>query len=159
MEYRQAQPVMQADPTIVLDQHFSENAMDEMRKLGAMNAAPPLAPSTHLKNRITGVILPWTPGLAEMRDILVNCDEYGNTDPAAWKKTARREEDIPDRDELTQMAYAQLRQPEMPFLQREPPKLNEPVEFPAGAQTYDKFLDGQEDANSKALNDLSQAME
>lgn len=159
MEYRQAQPVAQADPTIVLDQHFAENALEEMRRLGAMNAAPPLAPSTHLKNKITGVVLPWTPGLAEMRDILVNCDANGNTDPAAWQRTVRADSEIPDRDELTQRAYAKLREPSMPFLQREPPVMNAPVEFPHGAQTYDKFLDAKVDGNAQALQNLSQAMD
>lgn len=134
------QPVAQADPTIVLDQNFANNAMAEMKRLGAKNVDPPLAPSTHLKNINTGVIFPWTAALAEHRDVLVNCDAEGNTDPAAWQRTVRKEQDMPDQAELMQQAYASLQKPQG-FMQSAPKQVNEPAPMPYGAQTLDKFLD------------------
>lgn len=136
------QPVAQADPSIVLDQNFAANAQAEMRALGAKNIEPPLAPSTHLKNIHTGVIFPWTAALAEQRDVLVNCDATGNTDPAVWQQTVRAEQDLPDQAELMQQAYAQIQRKPQGFMQATPPQLNAPTSMPHGAQTLDKFLDG-----------------
>lgn len=161
----QPQPVTQADPAIVLDQNFASNAIEEMRKLGAKNVAPPLAPSTHLKNIKTGVIFPWTAALAEQRDILVNCDENGNTDPVVWQKTVMAEQDLPDQADLMQRAYANLHKPQvqMPesFMQAPPPQMNAPVEMPHGAQTLDKYLDGVgvTAESAQSLEQLSQMME
>lgn len=158
----QPQPVTQADPTIVLDQNFANNAMEEMRKLGAKNAVPPLAPSTHLKNTKTGLIFPWSAALAEQRDILVNCDEYGNTDPAVWKQTMLSDQELPDQSSLMQQAYASLHKTRQEnFMQSPPPQMNVPTQMPHGAQTLDKYLDSvnitQESA--QALEQLSQIME
>lgn len=161
----QPQPVTQADPTIVLDQNFASNSVEEMRKLGAKNAVPPLAPSTHLKNITTGLIFPWTAALAEQRDILVNCDENGNTDPAVWKKTMMSEQDLPDQTNLMQQAYASLHKPQvqMPesFMQAPPPQMNAPVQMPHGAQTLDKYLDsvGVTPESAQTLEQLSQMMD
>ncbi len=55
-----------------------------LQSMGVKNAVPPLPWSPCLKNQKTGVILPWSAMLAEQRDILVNCDEQGRTDPALW---------------------------------------------------------------------------
>lgn len=78
---------------------------DEMfqafQRSGAVNAAPPLVRSTHLKNKNTGVVFPWNPLLAEQRDIMVNCDVHGNTDPVAWQDAVNPEpytEEDRDRD-------------------------------------------------------------
>lgn len=155
------QPVAQADPSIVLDQNFAVNAQAEMRALGAKNIEPPLAPSTHLKNIQTGVIFPWTAALAEQRDILVNCDAMGNTDPAAWQQTVRAEQDLPDQTTLMQQAYARLQQKPQPFMQATPPRLNEPAPMPYGAKTLDKFLDEFNIApeSTQTLEQLSQLMD
>lgn len=157
----QPQPVTQADPTIVLDQSFADNATAEMRKLGAVNAAPPLAPSTHLKNIKTGIIFPWSAALAEQRDILVNCDASGNTDPAVWKQSMLSEQNLPDQSELMQQAYANLSKPQQPqgFMQAPPPQLNAPAEMPHGAQTLDKYLDDITQESAQTLVQLSQMME
>lgn len=161
----QPQPVMQADPTIVLDQNFADNAVEEMRKLGAKNVTPPLAPSTHLKNIKTGIIFPWTAALAEQRDILVNCDENGNTDPAVWQKTMMSEQDLPDQTDLMQQAYANLHKPQvqMPenFMQAPPVQMNAPEQMPHGAQTLDKYLDSVNvtPESTQTLEQLSQIME
>lgn len=58
-----------------------------MKSMGAKNVDPPLVRSSHVKNVKTGLVLPWNEMLAEQRDILVNCDAYGNTDPSAWLPT------------------------------------------------------------------------
>jgi len=58
-----------------------------MKSMGAKNVDPPLVHSSHVKNIKTGLILPWNEMLAEQRDIMVNCDANGNTDPAAWLPT------------------------------------------------------------------------
>ena len=58
-----------------------------MKSLGAKNVDPPLIRSSHVKNTKTGLVLPWNEMLAEQRDIMVNCDANGNTDPAAWLPT------------------------------------------------------------------------
>lgn len=163
----QPQPVTQADPTIVLDQNFAINAVEEMRKLGAKNVAPPLAPSTHLKNIKTGLIFPWTAALAEQRDILVNCDENGNTDPAVWRQTMLTEQDLPDQTDLMQQAYANLCKPEVRlpqcdgFMQAPPAQINATGQMPHGAQTLDKYLDSVNvtPESAQTLEQLSQIME
>lgn len=58
-----------------------------MKSMGAKNVDPPLVRSSHVKNVKTGLVLPWNEMLAEQRDIMVNCDANGNTDPAAWLPT------------------------------------------------------------------------
>ena len=58
-----------------------------MKSLGARNVDPPLVRSSHVKNTKTGLVLPWNEMLAEQRDIMVNCDANGNTDPSAWLPT------------------------------------------------------------------------
>lgn len=104
MVRQQPQPVRQENPEVILDEDFANNRVAKMRKMGATNAAPPLAPSTHLKNKVTGIIFPWTAALAEQRDILVNCDEFGNTDPAAWKNTMLTDEQVAEQSDLSKIA-------------------------------------------------------
>lgn len=101
---QQPQTVRQENPEVVLDEDFANNRVAKMRELGAKNAAPPLAPSTHLKNRVTGIIFPWTPALAEQRDILVNCDEFGNTDPSAWRGTMLTDDQVAAQSDLGKIA-------------------------------------------------------
>ena len=81
----------------------SEERAGFLEHLGVKNATPPLAHSPCLKNKKTGIILPWNPMLAEQRDILECCDEQGNTDPAAWQ--AKVQEDSSE-DERELMAAA-----------------------------------------------------
>lgn len=86
---QQATPVTPIPPEMVLDAENPEERYALMRKMGAKNMEPPLRPSSHLINPKTGVIYPWNPALAEQRDILVNCDAHGNTDPATWESTVQ----------------------------------------------------------------------
>lgn len=108
---KQPRTVYQENPEIVLDEDFADNRVAKMRELGAVNAAPPLAPSTHLKNKFTGVIFPWSAALAEQRDILVNCDENGNTDPEAWQPHILADSQISDPSDLMTRAYSYIIKP------------------------------------------------
>jgi hypothetical protein len=74
----------------------SEERAGFLQHLGVKNATPPLAHSPCLKNKKTGLILPWNPMLAEQRDILECCDESGNTNPEAWQDKVQ--EDSPEDD-------------------------------------------------------------
>ena len=68
-----------------------------LQSMGIKNAIPPLPWSPCLKNQKTGVILPWSAMLAEQRDVLVNCDEQGRTDPALWAdRLPELQEEAPD---------------------------------------------------------------
>lgn len=110
MNARQPRTVYQENPEIILDEDFANDRVAKMRELGAVNAAPPLAPSTHLKNKFTGVIFPWSAALAEQRDILVNCDESGNTDPEAWQPHLLSDNQIAEADQsdLMTQAYSKI---------------------------------------------------
>lgn len=81
----QAKPIGGFDPSIIMDAGSEEARADIMRQMGVMNADPPLPHSPCLKNIRTGVVLPWNELLAQQKDLVVCCDEDGNTDPAAWE--------------------------------------------------------------------------
>ena len=57
----------------------SEERAGFLEHLGVKNATPPLAHSPCLKNKKTGIILPWNPMLAEQRDILECCGMAGQS--------------------------------------------------------------------------------
>ena len=73
----------------VLDQVLEFNSEEErvkmLKNMGAKNCDPPLQHSPFVRNKKTGVVLPWNPLLADQTEILECCDENGNTDPKAWK--------------------------------------------------------------------------
>lgn len=72
-----------------LDGNITYQEPDErtayLASLGVANVAPPLPPSPCVKHIITGEIHQWSEAFAARPDILQNCDEQGNTDPAAWQ--------------------------------------------------------------------------
>lgn len=76
----------------------SEERAGFLEHLGVKNATPPLAHSPCLKNKKTGIILPWNPMLAEQRDILECCDEQGNTDPVAWQDKVQEDSSEDERE-------------------------------------------------------------
>ena len=76
----------------------SEERAGFLEHLGVKNATPPLAHSPCLKNKKTGIILPWNPMLAEQRDILECCDEQGNTYPAAWQDKVQEDSSEDERE-------------------------------------------------------------
>lgn len=79
----------------------SEERAGFLQHLGVKNATPPLAHSPCLKNKKTGLILPWNPMLAEQRDILECCDESGNTDPEAWQDKVQEDSSEDDSELMT----------------------------------------------------------
>lgn len=145
------------DSGAVLDQNFAENRVAAMRAMGATNVDPPLARSAYLKNTKTGLVLPWSPGLAEQRDIMVNCDAHGNTDPAAWAVTVNPAEYTPgEHDALMQQAMTAItghRQHEIPMPSQE---MNAPVVFPQGAKPLDEYM---AEANASIVSELEFMLE
>lgn len=137
---------------VVLDQNFAENRVEAMRAMGATNVDPPLPRSAYLKNTKTGLVLPWSLALAEQRDIMVNCDMYGNTDPAAWSQTVNPVAYDPSEQEtLMQQAMSAIqgyRQHELPLPDA---TMNTPVVFPNDAKPLDEFMS---DANAAIVNNL-----
>lgn len=138
----QPTPVKPVAPSIVLDQDFAANAVAHMKALGAKNVDPPLSRSAYLKNIKTGLVLPWSAGLAEQRDIMVNCDANGNTDPSAWAHTVNPVMYTADeRNALHEAAlnavkgYQQYETPPAT-----PMEWNPPVEMPHGARHLDEFM-------------------
>lgn len=77
-------PLAGYDPRTIMDTPNEEARIALMRQLGVANVDPPLPHSPCLKNIKTGVVLPWNELLAAQRDLVVCCDENGNTDEAAW---------------------------------------------------------------------------
>lgn len=153
----QPTPVAPLASNVVLDQNFVENRVAAMRAMGATNADPPLVRSPFLKNVKTGVILPWSPGLAEQRDIMVNCDAFGNTDPSYWMTTVNPEA-YSDEEQATLMQSAMsaiqgYRQHELPISQ---PEMNQPVVFPNDAKSMDEYF---AETNAAMVNRLDALLE
>lgn len=141
----------------VLDQNFALNRVEAMRAMGAKNVDPPLARSAYLKNIKTGLVLPWSQGLAEQRDIMVNCDVNGNTDPTAWVSSVNpvgytsAEQDALMQQAMT--AIAGRRQYEIPMPTQE---MNQPVVFPHGARPMDEYM---AEANAAIVDNLDAMLE
>lgn len=63
-----------------------DDRTNKLKAMGALNAQrPPLPVSPCVKIIDTGEVLVWKQQLADRWDLCVNCDEYGNEDPAAWQ--------------------------------------------------------------------------
>lgn len=142
---------------VVLDQNFAANRIESMRAMGAKNVDPPLVRSAYLKNTQTGLVLPWTQGLAEQRDIMVNCDVNGNTDPAAWVNSVNPVEyNQAEQDALMQQAMTAIsghNQHEIPMPST---AMNQPVVFPNGARPLDEYM---AEANAAMVNGLDAMLE
>lgn len=140
----------------VLDQEFEANRVAAMRAMGAKNVDPPLARSAYLKNTKTGLVLPWSQGLAEQRDIMVNCDAQGNTDPAAWSPTINPASYTPaEQDALMQRAMSAIagyRQHEVPVPSQE---MNQPVVFPHDAKPLEEYF---AEENAAVVDNLDAAL-
>lgn len=142
---------------IVLDQNFAANRIESMRAMGAKNVDPPLARSAYLKNTKTGLVLPWSQGLAEQRDIMVNCDINGNTAPEAWMGSVNPVEyDAAEQAALMQQAMTAIsgrNQHEIPMPSAE---MNQPVVFPGNARPLEEYF---ADANMAVVNSLDAMLE
>lgn len=150
-----------------------DDMVEALQRTGAMNAQPPLVRSSHLKNKVTGLVLPWNPLIAEQRDIMENCDANGNTDPSAWEGTVdMREYTEADRDADYWAARESVVQQAMQMTDgyahslqtSEIPKRNRHV--PDDVQTYESFSPLQQNSSlgsgdrlAKQMDFLNQALE
>lgn len=156
----QPTPVAPVDPKIVLDEDFANNRVAYMKELGAQNVDAPLPRSAFLKNIKTGVVLPWTLGLAGMRDIMVNCDAEGNTDPVAWAASVdQRTYSQEEQQQLLDQAKSQLikqmdkHRANMPQGSSVPPN---DTTLPYGAERMDVFLSRK---SNESLDQMAQLLE
>lgn len=76
---------------MIMDARTPQERSQMFKAMGVMNAEPPLPHSPCLKNVRTGIVLPWNELLAAQRDLVVCCDENGNTDPEAWESKVVQE--------------------------------------------------------------------
>lgn len=91
----------------VLEISSEEERVTMLKNMGAKNCDPPLPHSQYVRNKKTGVVLPWNPLLADQTEILECCDENGNTDPKAWKSQVVHD-DFLSADEAQQLAAINL---------------------------------------------------
>jgi len=69
----------------VMNTNDADARYTKMVRMGAVNLDPPLPRSKYIKVLKTGRVMPWNDLLAEQpHNEVACCDEYGNTDPAAW---------------------------------------------------------------------------
>lgn len=87
----QAQPMAGYDPRVIMDAQTEQERTAIMRSMGVANLDPPLPHSPCLKVVKTGVVHPWNELLAQQRDLVVCCDEKGNTDPKVWEPKVKHD--------------------------------------------------------------------
>lgn len=151
-------PVRQPDGSILLDENFAAQAPAMMKELGAVNVDGPLPRSAFLKNIKTGVVLPWSPTLAEMRDIMVNCDAQGNTDPQFWQASVNPQPYSEEEHQaLLEQAYSSLTAAGYAMHSTPSSVLNEHVDepMPYGAQPLADY----NPQSRAAMDNLSQLLE
>lgn len=86
-----------------------------LQQLGARNAYPPLPHSPCLRNKKTGIVLPWNDLLAEQQEFFDCCDEDGNTDPSAWQAKV-----IPDEmDDAVETQILAMKQSEQRLIEQQ----------------------------------------
>lgn len=61
-----------------------DERMAELANMNPANSAPALGRAPCVKVKATGMVLPWHPDFANRPDLVEDCDENGNTDPASW---------------------------------------------------------------------------
>lgn len=140
--YQKPTPVAPANLELVLDAAQGGDMAQALTNAGAVNAQPPLPHSSHLKNIKTGIVFPYMERMAQMRDCMVNCDQYGNTDPAAWQPTVIDSVEYYDPKEqavLMQQAIVQMDQ-RLVEAQAATPVVNNPEDrkLPYGAEFFDR---------------------
>lgn len=152
-------PVLQPDGRILLDEQFAAQAPAMMKELGAVNVDEPLPRSVFLKNIKTGVVLPWSPALAEMRDIMVNCDVNGNTDPQAWQGSVNPEPySEEEQSALLQDAYSKLTDAGYKMHTEKTSVQNEFVDAPMPYNAM-PLADLASPQSRKTLDDMAQLLE
>ena len=78
--------------------YFHQQHDERMAELEAMrpaNAVPALGRAPCVRIKATGMILPWHPDFANRPDLVEDCDENGNTDPASWGATFKAHDPAP----------------------------------------------------------------
>lgn len=93
-------PTITGKGTDILLAQSEQDRVDYMRKRGAKNVDPPLPRSSHLKLLKSGHVIPYNELFAMQRDLVVNCDQYGNTDPEAWMPTVSGDEVLTEDDQI-----------------------------------------------------------
>lgn len=137
----QPTPVAPVSSDAVLNQEFAAHRVEAMRSMGAKNMTPPLARSAFLKNIKTGLVLPWSEGLAEQRDIMVNCDADGNTEPEAWVDTVNPVAyDRKEQEALLQEAMSTVSGYRKHEILMPDSTMNAPVVFPHDSKPLDEFM-------------------
>lgn len=155
-------PVAGVDLKGILNEQDLALRQAAMQRAGAQNTRPPLPRSSHLRNKITGLVLPWNDILAEQRDIMECCDADGNTDPTAWMDTVNPEEYTDaERDELMAQARSSVLQHAKSvtdtYRQDTPVASMQPKssDMPFGAQSLDAYYEGMEKDMAPLLAQLS----
>lgn len=78
--------------------YFNQQHDERMAKLAEMdpaNSVPALGRAPCVRIKATGMILPWHPDFAARPDLVEDCDENGNTDPASWGATFKAHDPAP----------------------------------------------------------------
>ncbi len=104
--WQQPKPVQHETGAALFDIDNEDARIAYLKSLGAKNTEPPLPRSTHLKIISSGRVLPYEDILAEQRDLVQNCDQFGNTDPSAWSSQVDNTEIDPNAQRIA-MARAQ----------------------------------------------------
>lgn len=72
-----------------------DDMAEELRAMQAANwMLPPLEVSPCVRLKDSGEIHVWSPFFAERPELCENCDENGNTDPAAWRGRTPHESNL-----------------------------------------------------------------
>lgn len=116
-----------------------------MKAMGAVNVDPPLPRSSHLRNKKTGLVLPWNEMLAEQRDIMECCDASGNNDPRAWMPTVDNSEVDEDARQAEilraqSLVLAQGKRQSSGYEQPHTPVEAQPMDMPYGAVPLDDLV-------------------
>lgn len=129
-----------------------------MKALGAVNVDPPLPRSSHLRNKKSGLVLPWNEMLAEQRDIMECCDVHGNTDPRAWMPTVDNTEIDEEARQMEilkaqSLVLAQGKKQSSGYEQPHTPVEAQPMDMPYGAIPLDD-LDDERQKQMAALMEM-----
>lgn len=157
--YQRPTPVAPANLDLVLDAAQGGDLADALTNAGAQNAKPPLPHSAYLKNLKTGLVFPYMERMAQMSDIMANCDINGNTDPAAWQSSVVEDADYDPQEEAIKLQSAVLAMDtRLKQSQQEAPVLNDPAirKLPYDAEFFDRQTMNQE--SERLLDQLSGLM-
>lgn len=93
-------PTITGKATEILLAQSEQERVDFMRGRGAKNVDPPLPRSSHLKLLRSGHVVPYNEMLAAQRDLVANCDQYGDTNPEAWMPTVVQDTELTEEEHI-----------------------------------------------------------